>query len=219
MCGGCIGCKDCRKLAEADPLRCLPLAFEEVIQLERAVKKAQKHSAALERVVDVWMEKVSADKRKKISHCGAVRTLKAHHPTHFRCPVLGKVFDPGNAVYEITWKLIVPKFRASFWNEVTFGDIAEGILGVGYNMAQLSSEINFAMELTSAAQIIEEVSRLVFDVACFFPMATSVASLKELFHIVQSWRKRATPPPPPPPPPPPLPPPHIQGRLILDELD
>ena len=193
MGGGCIGCKVCRKLAEADPLRCLPLAFEEVIQLERAVKKAQKHSAALERVVDVWMEKVSADERKKISHCGAVRTLKAHHPTHFRCPVLGNVFDPGNAVYEITWKLIVPKFRAAFWNQETFGDIAEGILGVGYNLAQLSEQIHFAMELTAMAQIIEEVSRLVFDVACFFPHGYfSVAGLKELGQIAQSWRKRAT---------------------------
>lgn len=192
MCNGYIGCKDCRVLAEADPLRCLPLAIEEVIQLGKAAKQAQKHSATLEAVVDVWMEKVSAGERKKISHCGAVRTSKAQHPTHFRCQVLGNTFDPGNVVYELTWKLIVPKFRAAVWNEETFGDIAEGILAVGYNLAQLSEPFHFAMDMTATAQIIEEVARLVYDVVCFFPTMTSVASIKTLGQLAQSWGKRDT---------------------------
>ena len=56
-----------------------------------------------------WMQLLDANYRKELSYLGAVRCFDpTHYPALVTCPYLGPTFDPGNAVYAMLLKVLVP---------------------------------------------------------------------------------------------------------------
>ena len=75
--------------------------------------------------------------RKQISHLGTIRTKTNLHPKQWVCKVIGASFDPGNAVYAMVLKAIMPRLKDQdrSWNDETLGDVVGGsrIAGGGYS--------------------------------------------------------------------------------------
>ena len=70
--------------------------------------------------------------RKRLSHCGAVRSRDGD-PCHYVCTVEGvRYFDPTNRVYSVVLAILAPELEAEAWNSETRGDICESLMGFHY---------------------------------------------------------------------------------------
>ena len=78
---------------------------------------------------------------------------------------------------------LVPQLREKCWSEETLGDIAESVLAVGLGgHARGISTWCSHERVTSIALLIEETSRDLYSVLCFFPLHNTVDKVKELGH-------------------------------------
>jgi len=172
------GCKDCRaKPSKAwHSLQSMAAKTAEygaalVQKVQRSLQRAQAKDQQLLDLVDFWMNKLPAQYRKTISHEGAIRAVTNLHPTQWVCPVLGNTFDPGNAVYAMVLKAILPRLtdHGRSWNDETLGDIVEGILALGLGVLPMPLR-GFPMPLRDAAELLEEVTQDMVAVQCIFPV-------------------------------------------------
>jgi len=130
--------------------------------LGRHLKEGQLASSPINfRTISDWMT-LSAKYRKSRSHYGAIRCFEGTHPCHYLCPLLGPTFDPGNHVYAMVLKIVVPELNAEDWNNETLGDIAEGLLATGLRWDAPPPSLAVALWLEVAAG-------LMYSVTCYFP--------------------------------------------------
>ena len=129
-----------------------------------------------------------SNKQNKCAH----GTRHLWHQAQAHCPILGDCFDPGNVVYELMWKLLVPEFRSTryYWSTETWGDIAEGMLAVGlgvvrFDTSQVDDSVPKSLGLNVAwlARLIDELAGWVWDVTVNFPFHADLSSLQQL-HIL-----------------------------------
>ena len=107
--------------------------IEWIRRVGQLLKVGREHGSCILRFLDEWMSTLPAGYRKALSHVGACRAVNQMHPTHYEDPVLGRMFDPGNLVYEVVLKFAIgPKLLASrWWNQEKLGDACEAWLAVG----------------------------------------------------------------------------------------
>ena len=128
------------------------------------------------------------NKQRRCAH----GTRHQWHQAQVHCPILGGCFDPGNAVYELMWKLLVPAFRSTdyYWNTETWGDIAEGMLAVGLGVVQFdTSQVDVnggTINVPWLAQLIDELAGWVWNVTVNFPSHMDVSSIQQLYILAKN---------------------------------
>ena len=109
--------------------------------------------------------------RKELSDLGAVRSTHPLHPVRGCCEHIGKWFDPGNAVYAMTFKAICPSLQQENYNNEAIGDICKAWLACG-----MGSEI---LACRSLAVGIEGVAAVLYIIA----MMKNVYTLQDLDEV------------------------------------
>jgi len=138
------------------------------------------------------MRENSAYHRKDLSYYGVIRARHQWHKSQVCCPIKGGCFDPGNAVYELMWKLLVPAFRSPDyeWSAEKWGDIAEGILFLGLGIVQFdTSHVNVnaaTINVSWLAQLIDELGGWVWNVTVNFPFHMDVSSIQHLYSLAKN---------------------------------
>ena len=155
-------------------------------KLGSSLKAGQQRSTELLDFVEKWMQ-LPAETRKDLSHHGAIRSQSEWHPRPWRDELLGDTFDPGNFVYGLALHFLVPQLRNRKkydWNEETLGDIIESVLAVGLGGHAIGICPGCTYEqVTSIALLLEQASRDLYSVICFFPLHYTIDKLKELGHL------------------------------------
>jgi hypothetical protein len=172
---GHVGCKHCRAL----PLPAVPTPLQvdihaDLIQhLGKYLHYGRKVSSGLAKFMHFWMDNTAADYRKSISHLGAIRCAETTHPCHWDCPLLGRMFDPGNAVYSIVITTAVPELKKADWNVETHGDIVECMLAVGLRNKAPAAAQHIAAWLEACAGAL-------YSVMAYFPQIQTGKDLAQL---------------------------------------
>ena len=138
-----FGCKRCYDMISQDPYgdaNRLSLFTKRVRPNTEWIRKVGKllnygsqRGLHILRFLDEWMSSVPAGYRKALSHVGACRVVNKLHPTHYEDEVFGRMFDPGNLVYQMVLQFAVgPETLATRgWNQEKLGDACEAWLAVG----------------------------------------------------------------------------------------
>ena len=106
--------------------------------------------------------------RKKLTHLGAVRCTHPLYPATYCCNIIGKCFDPSNAVYAMTLKAICPFLEQDYYNNETICDICEAWLATG-----MTSEIPACRSLAVG---VDGIAAVLYIIA----LLTNVNTLQEL---------------------------------------
>jgi hypothetical protein len=182
---GNIGCRDCRMLTIDDSLIRLKDYANLVVEMDEKLQAGHKRSVELYNFVQEWMT-LSHQTRKDLSHEGAIRCTAEWHPQSWHYEKLGWTFDPGNWVYGTVMRFLIPRLqRHNWWNDETLGDIVESILAVGLVGHPNPSTLDQGLT-KEIALLMEDLSRAVYSVVCFFPCHNNMQKLMDLGSLAKA---------------------------------
>ena len=115
--------------------------------------------------IDLWMDKLSRELRKRLSYSGALRSGSGD-PVHYICKHTEQgYFDPSNAIYDMALCFLEPLgLQIRKWNAETRGDICEALLGLSYQLTHKERVDVFevAQHVHKVAHIIEVTATLTY---------------------------------------------------------